>query len=89
MKAAYILNAPNAATIRKAQCFFPNWKKKDTEQKGMLLLICDQCVIQRRLATGEAGDAKPMNLVDGVTVGCFPELYEALEPNPPDQVISL
>ena len=54
------------------------------KQKGMLLLICDQCVIRRRLATGEAGDAKPMNLVDGVTVGYFPDLYEALEPNSPD-----
>ena len=59
------------------------------KQKGMLLLICDQCVTRGRLATGEAGDAKPMNLVDGVTVGCFPDLYEALEPDPPDQVISL
>ena len=57
------------------------------KQRGMLLLICDQYVTQRRLATGEAGDAKPMNLVDGVTVGCFPDLYEALGPNPPDQVI--
>ena len=59
------------------------------KQRGMSLLICDQCVTRRRLATGESGDAKPMNLVDGVTVGCFPDLYEALEPNPPDQVISL
>ena len=59
------------------------------KQKGMLLMICDQCAIQRGLATGEAGDAKPANLVDGVSVGCFPDLYEALEPNPPDQVISL
>ena len=53
------------------------------KQGGMLLLICDQCVTQRRLATGEAGDAKLMNLVDGVTVGYFPDLYEALEPNSP------
>ena len=57
------------------------------KQRGMLLLICDQCVIRKGLATGEAGDAKPMYLVDGVTVGCFPDLYEALGPNPPDQVI--
>ena len=48
------------------------------KQRGMLLLICDQCVTRRRLATGESGDAKPMNLVDGVAVGCFPDLYEAL-----------
>ena len=39
------------------------------KQRGMLLLICDQCVTQRRLATGEVGDAEPMNLVDGVVVG--------------------
>ena len=55
----------------------------------MLLMICDQCAIQRGLATGDAGDATPKDLVDGVAVGCFPDLYAALAPNPPDQVISL
>lgn len=59
------------------------------KRTGMLLMICDQCAIQRGLATGEVGKASPRDLVDGATVGCFPDLYEALSPNPPDQVISL
>ena len=28
-------------------------------------------------------------LVDGVVAGCFPQLYTALGPNAPDQVITL
>jgi hypothetical protein len=28
-------------------------------------------------------------VVEGVQVGCFPDLYTALSGNPPDQVISL
>jgi sulfur relay (sulfurtransferase) complex TusBCD TusD component (DsrE family) len=62
---------------------------KIAAEKGMLLMMCDQCAIQRGLATGEAGSAVPAGVVDGVTVGCFPDLYAALGPNPPDQVISL
>jgi hypothetical protein len=31
----------------------------------------------------------PYNTVEGVQVGCFPDLYAALAGNPPDQVISL
>jgi sulfur relay (sulfurtransferase) complex TusBCD TusD component (DsrE family) len=62
---------------------------KIAKEKGMLLMMCDQCAIQRGLATGEAGNAVTNGVVDGVTVGCFPDLYAALEPNPPDQVISL
>ena len=62
---------------------------KIAKEKGMLLMMCDQCAIQRRLADGEAGNASPSGVVDGVSVGCFPDLYAALGPNPPDQVISL
>ncbi|MEE2874988.1 MAG: SaoD/DsrE family protein [Chloroflexota bacterium] len=62
---------------------------KIAKEKGMLLMMCDQCAIQRGLATGEAGNAEPVGVVDGVAVGCFPDLYAALGPNPPDQVISL
>lgn len=62
---------------------------KIAKEKGMLLMMCDQCAIERGLATGEAGNAVPNDVVDGVAVGCFPDLYAALEPNPPDQVISL
>ena len=62
---------------------------KIAQEKGMLLMMCDQCAIQRGLADGEAGNASPSGVVDGVSVGCFPDLYAALGPNPPDQVISL
>ena len=59
------------------------------KEKGILLMMCDQCAIQRGLATGEAGEAEVMGVAEGVSVGCFPDLYAALAPNPPDQVISL
>ena len=52
-------------------------------------MMCDQCAIQRGLATGEAGNAVPAGVVEGVAVGCFPDLYAALGPAAPDQVISL
>ena len=35
------------------------------------------------------GDVKAVGFVDGVVAGCFPQLYEALGDNPPDQVITL
>ena len=61
----------------------------------ILLMLCDQCAIRRGLAE-RAGDHESgreryeaHNVVDGVQVGCFPELYSALEPDPPDQVITL
>ena len=50
---------------------------KDT---GMLLMGCDQCCYEREI------DGK---LVDGATIGCFPNLYGALSSNMPDQVITL
>ena len=56
---------------------------------GMLLMLCDQCAIERSLAEGEPGDYRPLGTVAGVTVGCFPDLYAALATNPPDQVITL
>ena len=56
---------------------------------GMLLMLCDQCAIERGLAEGEPLNARPVNTVAGVTVGCFPDLYAALSGNPPDQVITL
>ena len=58
-------------------------------EKGLLLMMCDQCALERHLAEGEPGHAKPMNVVDGVRVGCFPDLYAALAPASPDQVITL
>jgi len=48
--------------------------------KGMLLMACDQCACER-----EIDDM----LVEGATIGCFPNLYGALSGNMPDQVITL
>lgn len=63
---------------------------KVAADNGMLLMMCDQCALERGLATGEAGAAAVADgLVDGVSVGCFPDLYAALSQNPPDQVITL
>ena len=60
----------------------------------MLLMVCDQCAVRRNLAEGTfeqcgSGDVKAKGLVDGVQAGCFPQLYQALGGNPPDQVITL
>ena len=37
----------------------------------------------------DSGEVKAKGLVEGVSAGCFPQLYEALGSNPPDQVITL
>jgi hypothetical protein len=69
---------------------------------GMLLMMCDMCALERNLAEGEArwcdasgrgrtqpADCRVKDTVAGVAVGCFPDLYEALAGDPPDQVITL
>ncbi len=58
-------------------------------ERGMLLMLCDQCALERGLAEGEIGAAVAMGTVDGVSVGCFPDLYAALAGDPPDHVITL
>jgi sulfur relay (sulfurtransferase) complex TusBCD TusD component (DsrE family) len=62
-------------------------------EQGILLMMCDQCAVERGLAEGEPGTfpspVKPVGTVDGVRVGCFPDLYTALAGNMPDQVITL
>ncbi len=58
-------------------------------EQGMLLMMCDQCAIERGLAVGEPGSCKVQGTVPGVTVGCFPDLYDALAGNPPDHIITL
>jgi len=58
-------------------------------EQGMLLMLCDQCALERGLAEGGPRAASPVGTVDGVTVGCFPDLYAALAERPPDQVITL
>jgi hypothetical protein len=62
---------------------------KVAQQNGMLLMMCDQCALERQLATGEPGDCEPTGTVEGVSVGCFPDLYGALAQAPPDHVITL
>jgi sulfur relay (sulfurtransferase) complex TusBCD TusD component (DsrE family) len=58
-------------------------------ERGMLLMLCDQCAMERGLAEQVDGGYRPVGVVAGVQVGCFPDLYGALAGNPPDQVISL
>ena len=53
---------------------------KVAKEKGMLLMACDQCAYEREIDG---------NLVEGAVIGCFPNLYEALAGNMPDQVITL
>ena len=67
---------------------------KIARDKGMLLMVCDQCAVRRGLAEGTfeqcgSGDVKAKGLVEGVVAGCFPQLYSALGSNPPDQVVTL
>ena len=53
---------------------------KVAKEQNILLIGCDQCCWEREI------DGK---LVEGATIGCFPNLYEALSGNMPDQVITL
>ena len=48
--------------------------------KGMLLMACDRCAIERKID----GD-----LVEGGLIGCFPDLYKAIGDIGIDQVITL
>jgi hypothetical protein len=49
-------------------------------KSGMLLMGCDQCCYQRNIAD---------RLVEGIPIGCFPDLYAALGGAAVDQVITL
>jgi sulfur relay (sulfurtransferase) complex TusBCD TusD component (DsrE family) len=62
---------------------------KIAADKGMLLMLCDLCANERGLAKPVGDGYVPVGVVDGVQVGCFPDLYAALAGNPPDQVITL
>ncbi len=67
---------------------------KIAEEKGMLLMICDQCAVRRNMAEGEfaqcgTGEVKAKGTVKGVVAGCFPQLYEALAGAAPDHIITL
>lgn len=62
---------------------------KVAQEQGILLMMCDQCALERGLAEGEPGNCRVTGTVAGVQVGCFPDLYGALAESPPDQVITL
>lgn len=67
---------------------------KVAAEKGIALMVCDQCAVRRGLADGTleqcgTGQVTPRGLVAGVAAGCFPQLYAALADNPPDYVITL
>ena len=62
---------------------------KVAAEKNILLMMCDQCALQRGVAEGKPGSAQVSGVVDNVHIGCFPDLYTALSGNMPDQVISL
>jgi hypothetical protein len=51
-----------------------------SRKTGMLLMGCDQCCYQRAIAD---------KLIEGVPIGCFPDLYKALSGVRVDQVITL
>lgn len=50
------------------------------KDKGMLLMACDRCAIERKIAD---------DLADGAVMGCFPDLYKALGEVGIDQAITL
>lgn len=75
---------------------------KVAAEQGILLMMCDMCALERNLAEGEPrwcdatghgrsepGECSVSGTVDGVQVGCFPDLYGALSGNPPDHIITL
>lgn len=65
------------------------------DRKDIQLMLCDRCASKRGLAeqvgTHESGRAEyePRETYDGVAVGCFPDLYDALGDAAVDQVITL
>ena len=50
------------------------------EKTGMILMVCDQCAIERGIEN---------KLVAGAMIGCFPTLYSKLGGSGIDQVITL
>ena len=63
---------------------------KVAKEQGILLMLCDQCANERGLAEPKLGGGyQAVGTVEGVHVGCFPDLYGALAGNPPDHIITL
>jgi sulfur relay (sulfurtransferase) complex TusBCD TusD component (DsrE family) len=79
----------NTYALRKGDPLGERLSKVAAEQ-GILLMLCDQCANERGLAVpDENGGYRAAGTVEGVHVGCFPDLYGALSGNPPDQIITL
>ena len=79
----------NTYALRKGDPLGERLAAVARDQKIMLML-CDQCAAARGLAERtEGGGYTARDVVDGVRVGCFPDLYRALGTVPNLQVISL
>lgn len=78
----------NTYLLREGDRLGERLSRVATEQ-GIMLMLCDQCALERGLAVGEIRDASPRGTVEGVAVRCFPDLYASLAEDPPDQVITL
>ena len=61
------------------------------QEQSILLMMCDSCALERGLAQGGRWPekARATGTVSGIEVGCFPDFYQVLAHNPPDQVITL
>lgn len=70
----------NAFMLVKENAVGERLKKLADQGKIQLLMACDQCAYEREI------DKK---LVGGAQIGCFPDLYAALQPAHVDQVITL
>ena len=70
---------------------------KIATEKGIRLISCSQCSMERSLAEGDcAGEGcctfkKPdaVHCVSGVTCGCWPDFYKACEEAGVDHIVSL
>jgi sulfur relay (sulfurtransferase) complex TusBCD TusD component (DsrE family) len=81
---------PSAGWSRRGLALLGERLGKVAREQNILLMLCGQCVNERGLARpAPDGGYQPVDVVEGVLVGCFPDLYAALATNPPDQVISL
>lgn len=72
-------------------------------ERGFFVMVCDACALERGLALGEprwctpegVGKREPTGprpapcLLEGVEVGCFPDLYARAAANPPHLVVTL
>ena len=94
----------NAYVLRKGDPLGERLAKV-AKRDHIWLGVCDMCALDRDLAEGEPVWCNPdrktarskaspdkirlKNAIDGLHVGCFPDLYAALATNPPDAVVSL